>query len=502
MTIDSVVKGADPMHGRGIPVADLDDLRRIMIDTTTHARRRPRVAIVRQYGRRPLLAGALVIALLALVAVPVGLGVLSSHHKITPTTPITSPGQASGTTGSWSLAGYITTTGWQANSKTGPLPTTQQFTTQLSCPSVTTCYSSGTYVKNRFSNSQSVVSVTHDAGKEWRVSLAPTDDTYFFGFSCQSDDVCAVLGAVPDSSASPVLYSTADGGLTWISHPLPAPNADPLEMSCATASDCVVLGSTPVANNAPKTYAWTTSDGGSTWTAAHLPSSFVPSSSNPPGVSCFADGTCIADGTTSARPGANTTAEMIYSVNSGLTWSPSATPSISALAGLMSCSNDENCVAVQMHNDVHGIPVANGVLVTSDAGATWSLLAATTLDAKDANRPLGIDSLACSTATTCWASAHVIESLCEGSCAYVPDQAVMLVTLDGGKTWTSDPLPIPPSSSLQYVQVYPATCANASDCLSVGTLGLTQAASQAGVPSVQQDVVLSNSDPSGPSSNT
>ena len=85
--------------------------------------------------------------------------------------------------------------------------------------------------------------------------------------------------------------------------------------------------------------------------------------------------------------------------------------------------------------------------------------------------------------------------MCEGSCGYVANQAVMLVTLDGGKTWTSDPLPAPPSPSLQYVQVFPVTCANASNCLSVGTFALTQAASRAGMTSVQQDVVLSNGDP-------
>jgi photosystem II stability/assembly factor-like uncharacterized protein len=501
MSIDSVLKVADPMNGRDTPEADLDDLRRIVGDTTTRSTKAPRTVIVQQVSRRPLFAVTLVIVLLALalVVVPVGVGVLSSHGTTPPATPTTSPGHASGRTGPWSLAGYITASGWQASSKTGPLPTTQQFTTQLACPSATTCYSSGTYEKNRFSNSQSVVSVTHDAGEEWGVSLAPTDDTYFYGFSCQSGDVCAVLGAVP--GASPVLYSTTDGGLTWNRHPLPASKADPLEMSCATANDCVVIGSTPVANNAPGTVAWTTSDGGSTWTAAQLPTNFAPSfSSSPADVSCFADGSCIADGTTSAKPGGASTAEMISSIDAGLTWSTATTPSVSSMAGVMSCSSDEHCVAVQMQNDVHGIPAANGVLATSDAGATWSLLAAPSLDSANVNRPIGIDSLACATSTTCWASAHVIESLCEGSCGYVADRAVMLVSLDGGKTWTSDPLPAPPSPSLQYVQVFPVTCVNASDCLTVGTLALTQAASRAGMTLVQQDVVLSNGDPSGPNS--
>jgi hypothetical protein len=72
----------------------------------------------------------------------------------------------------------------------------------------------------------------------------------------------------------------------------------------------------------------------------------------------------------------------------------------------------------------------------------------------------------------------------------VPDQAVMLATSNGGLTWTNEPLPTPPNASLQYGGVYPVNCISDANCRAVGILELTKAASDAGIPSVQQDVVL------------
>jgi hypothetical protein len=66
----------------------------------------------------------------------------------------------------------------------------------------------------------------------------------------------------------------------------------------------------------------------------------------------------------------------------------------------------------------------------------------------------------------------------------------MMATSDGGLTWTTEQLPLPPNESLQYVSDYPVYCVSATDCRAVGTLELTKAASDAGVAWVQQDVVL------------
>jgi hypothetical protein len=65
-------------------------------------------------------------------------------------------------------------------------------------------------------------------------------------------------------------------------------------------------------------------------------------------------------------------------------------------------------------------------------------------------------------------------------------------TTDGGQSWTSVALPTPPSSTLQYGTVSPVSCVIGADCFAVGVLATTQVAAQAGTPTVNQDVVLTN----------
>jgi hypothetical protein len=67
-----------------------------------------------------------------------------------------------------------------------------------------------------------------------------------------------------------------------------------------------------------------------------------------------------------------------------------------------------------------------------------------------------------------------------------------MTTNNGGQTWSSQPLPTPPSTSLQYVTAYPVSCATETDCFVVGILGSTEASSKAGLPLVEQDVVITN----------
>jgi hypothetical protein len=81
----------------------------------------------------------------------------------------------------------------------------------------------------------------------------------------------------------------------------------------------------------------------------------------------------------------------------------------------------------------------------------------------------------------------------------VPVQAVIAATTDGGTTWTAEPLPVAPESSLQYAGAYPLYCVSDSNCRAVGILELTQAASKLGMPFVQQDVMLTL-EPAGNSS--
>lgn len=73
-----------------------------------------------------------------------------------------------------------------------------------------------------------------------------------------------------------------------------------------------------------------------------------------------------------------------------------------------------------------------------------------------------------------------------------------MATSDGGQTWTTVPLPAPPSPTLQYGSVWPVDCVIGADCFAVGSLETTQAAEKAGTPIVNQNVLLTNGSESVP----
>jgi photosystem II stability/assembly factor-like uncharacterized protein len=493
MNIESLLLESDPALEVRIPEPSLLYARMISGSSTVESATRTsslhQSAVWRlvsmRYGqiKRPAVLALFAVLVAAAIGVPLTIG------RTSPSFTNTTPGVSTPTPGVWSLAGYISQSGWQLNSASGPLPTTQQFTTQLTCPTSSTCYSSGTYIKNVHENSQSVISVTHDGGASWQQSLAPGDGTYFYGFSCPTANTCMVVGDVPNTKTQPFLYTTTDGGESWASLPMPGLDELPISLSCATTLECATIGLMQT-SPAPTPVAYFTVNGGQSWTASALPPSFFPSENAQSALDCFPDGHCVAAGTSSFGSFAGQgTASMIYSDNVGATWASATVPSMPG-TGLMSCSDDIHCVSIESDNNHNGYVVASGELVTSDGGLTWSAIPATGLESPSAPVPMSIDSISCPTDADCWASAHLIESECNGSCPYVPDQAVMLATSNEGLTWTDEPLPTPPSASLQYGGVWPVDCVGDINCRAVGILELTKSASDAGMPSVQQDVVL------------
>jgi photosystem II stability/assembly factor-like uncharacterized protein len=493
MNIESLLFQADPALEVRIPdpnpldaltISGSSTVERGARTSSTH-RSASRRVVSMPHGqfKRPAIVTVLAVLVAAAIAVPLALG-----HSSPPQTN-TTPSVSTPTPGVWSLAGYISQSGWQLNSASGPLPTTQQFTTQLTCPTSSTCYSSGTYIKNVHENSKSVISVTHDGGASWQQSLAPGDGTYFYGFSCPTADTCMVVGDVPNTKTQPFLYTTTDGGESWTSLPMPGLDELPIFLSCATTLECATIGLMQT-SPAPTPVAYFTVNGGQNWTASALPPSFFPSENAQSALDCFPDGHCVAAGTSNFGSSASQgTASMIYSDNGGATWASATVPSMPG-TGLMSCSDDSHCVSIESDNNNNGYVVASGELMTNDGGLTWSAIPATGLESPSASVPMSIDSISCPTDADCWASAHLIESECNGSCPYVPDQAVMLATSNGGLTWTDEPLPTPPSASLLYGGVWPVDCVGDISCRAVGILELTKTASDAGMPSVQQDVVL------------
>jgi len=267
-----------------------------------------------------------------------------------------------------------------------------------------------------------------------------------------------------------------------------------LLLSCATPSTCVLLDLALVPKGPTKTFgvSYVTSDAGRHWAASVVPKGFLPSGQS--AIQCFPGGRCIATGTDTAGRLGNQPAAMIYSTDGGRRWRVGAVPPVSAVAGMLSCVDADHCLSIEQKDRPDGEQTASGVLVTSDGGDTWSRYPARSLDPADpGTTALNFASVSCATASDCWASGLLYQSLCQGSCPYAANQGVLMATVDGGRRWTHEQLPPSPSPSLQYVSVYPMTCATETACFAVGTLGLTDQAADGGVStSLQQDVVLTN----------
>jgi len=491
VNIESLLSEMDPLLGMEIPQPDPVDARDIAA-TTFKGGAGARVAHAYPDSYRHLALTTdrrrrrVALAVLAAAAVVTGIVVpLTTLHtsetRAQPGPPLPSAA------GAWSLAGYITSPGWQESSALGPLPTTQQFTTQLTCPTTTTCYSDGTYLPSLHQNSRAVISVTHDGGSTWRVSLQPDDETYFFGFTCPTTTTCMVAGQIPNAGQSPSMYVTTDGGQSWTSHTIPGVNLSPVLLSCATSSTCVVMYS----SSPTSSVSFITSDGGETWTATKLPPSFVPSDSTE-ALQCFAGGRCIVTGSSPVGSKGESRASAIYSTDGGATWSMATVPDLGAIVGIMSCSSQVHCTSIESNDNSAGFQTSSGVLVTNDGGQSWSMYSASSLTPSGVVGISSVDSISCPTDSQCWATGESLGSTCQGSCPYVPAIAFIMTTNDGGQTWSSQPLPNPPSTSLQYVSAYPVSCSTGTECFVVGTLGSTELSSKAGLPFVEQDVVLTN----------
>jgi photosystem II stability/assembly factor-like uncharacterized protein len=489
MTIETLVREANPAPLDTVPGPDSFEARRILLRLTSEERP---AGSLHQGGPGKRRAALAALAVAALVVAAVVMPIVS-HHSTNSRVP-TATGTPLVHLGAWKLAGYITQPGVQVSSGSFQLSTSQQFTTQLACPSESTCYSDGTNVANVDQNSQSVLTVTRDGGATWNQVLSPGHGIYLWGITCPAVTSCMVAGAIPNSVASPSMYETTNGGSTWTSLPMPGADVSTIGLSCATTSRCVVLETVSVGPN-PKAVSYFTSNGGHTWHSSSFPRSFFPSGTAGPDVQCFVNGHCIALGYQADDSHGHISGAVIYSTDSGATWTSSHLPPMESsftAFGVFSCAGDEHCVSIESSQTSHGILATSGVLVTNDGGQTWNSFPTTDLTSTNPATPTSFDSISCATTTDCWASGQTDESVCQGSCAYVPAKGDLISTTDGGQTWTAVPLPAPPSPALQYGSVWPVSCVNGSGCFAVAALETTEAAAKAGTTIVNQEVVLTN----------
>ena len=294
----------------------------------------------------------------------------------------------------------------------------------FSCPSSLECFAAG----RRDTSIGGAILATTNSGASWSEESLPQGTGQLSGISCPSTSVCFASGA--QTSGTGLILATTNSGASWSAVQLASLSADALvSIACPTIYNCVAGGMAGSGGDAAIIY---TSDAGSKWSSASIPSgmSFIGSLSCV-GVSCYAVGVQF--------PGAATppSSVVLASSDSGVDWKSQSMPSSAPpmiLQGI-DCSSTTYCVSVGY--SIGSLSLVPVVIVTTDGGQIWS--------EGSVSSSVPINAVGCASSSECFI----------GGCGIIMESA------DGGSSWHINYFIS--SGSLSAI-----SCSDASDCVIAG----------------------------------
>jgi len=321
----------------------------------------------------------------------------------------------------------FTTTDGGASWAAATFPQQQEQTSPvLACPARSTCFTTGPGLF-----------VTTNGGATWdeKNSSSPV------GLSCPSVRVCYAVGAGTAGGSQTGFLATTDGGETWRPQSLSRPAVGGItSITCPTELECFAVGEYSGALLA-------STNAGSTWTIAN-----VPVAGTLLAVSCATPTRCYAVG-----EGASTGSggEIIATFSGGSTWSVQAQPTELGSVSAIACVSAAVCYAVAnpISTMIGGGGFAEGgsatVLTTTDSGTRWIVKGRLPLT--------GFKSMVCTSGLDCYAAG----SAGTAGALFDPGGPVIVSTSDGGSTWTTS---LAGSYDLDQL-----ACSSRMDCMAVGT---------------------------------
>lgn len=297
------------------------------------------------------------------------------------------------------------------------------FLAQVSCWQPSGCMAVGSYT----SDDDSLTLAERWNGTRWQVRRTPSPADFTAGLSavsCAGQAPCMAVGSFIDGSDVRRALAEQRAGRGWRNLPVPSPGAQVNVLngvSCPAQGQCIAVGYFGT-NGGPQALAerWD----GTSW---HLLS--VPHPGRLSAVSCSAPDSCQAVG--SALNSANGPEQAFAVFWNGQSWQNEPTPALgpmirSNLAGIW-CPAAKDCVAVGLATSLsRRTPHA---LAEAWNGTTWRLLPAPSPSA-----PSELSSVSCPRRGFCVAAGSYLHKLKPGS-GIAPAPARPLVETWNGKAW-------------------------------------------------------------------
>jgi outer membrane protein OmpA-like peptidoglycan-associated protein len=360
----------------------------------------------------------------------------------------------------------------------------------VDCPAVGACVAVGQYL-DASGHERALLEV--ETSGSWAAVPTPLPagagaSSSLDGIDCYLAGACVAVGQYEDGAHHEQALLVVDDSGAWsaVTAPLPS-GADTTgaanalySVSCTSATDCAAVGSylarVPASSCVHDDCQESLLDveAAGTWSAATAPLPFDASPSPATGdalntIDCSSVGNCVAGGSYVDTHGNNQVAldEDIAgtwsAVTAPLPANASSSPDTNAIDSV-TCSSDDNCVAVGQYDDDVTTEYPEGLIETETAG-TWSAQRAPLPADARANEPdVQLNDLSCSSSTSCVAVGTYVTALGD-----LHPRALLDVDFSG--SWLAGFVQLPADASgLQpYSQLGQVACTSSISCIAVGS---------------------------------
>ena len=350
-----------------------------------------------------------------------------------------------------------------------PMPQGFSPTSPISCGGTTSCSAGGTY------GGKSVLISTENGGQSFTVHPLPSGVGSLYSLACTSTNRCSGLAATSiylAGHSDATFLSTNDGGTSFTDSTI-IPGDSMESLSCSSNVDCTVVGTSDAlgSNQWTAGVTATTTDGGHTWIEGSLPGGFGISQYSE--VSCADAQHCSVTGNISITvPNPPQCSSSPQPASGSTTTTHPVSPAVQAIAqaeaAIASAANQTSAASGGGYScSPNGTTLIGDIASTVDGGQSWSP------DPLPGDTPQPMfTGISCPSASECWAAGSDAVPQQIGN-AHNGGSSMLLGTTNGGSSWSrvsfSIPTGAPNYDGQSFLSIGVITCPTTNVCVANGS---------------------------------